>query len=263
MDGRYPLAAARRLPDASRVVRPVSLPASMQVQERQELDRAAWHALAGSPRAPLSDAELAALAGVREPIRRAEADEVYAPLAWLCERLRARRGTGGPFLIGLSGSVAVGKSTAARLLTALLERAPAGPGVELVTTDGFLEPNAVLAERGLLQRKGWPESYRAGALAAFAGELRAGRSAVAPRYSHVLYDIVPGAERVVEPPDVLLLEGLNVLRDDVAPLLDLALYLDADPADVADWYVARFHSLRRTVFRDAASYFHRYASLTV
>ena len=229
---------------------------------RELLDRAAWHALAGRPRAALSDADLQALAGVREPLPRAEVDEVYAPLAWLCERLRASLGEERPFLIGLSGSVAVGKSTAARVLAALLEHEPARPAVALVTTDGFLEPNAVLEERAILQRKGWPESYRPGALRAFAEAVRSGGRGVAPRYSHVLYDIVPDTERVVEHPDILLLEGLNVLQPDVAPLLDLRLYLDADPLDVETWYVARFHALRRTVFRDAASYFHRYAALT-
>jgi type I pantothenate kinase len=148
------------------------------------------------------------------------------------------------------------------VLAALLQHEPAHPAVELVTTDGFLEPNAVLEEQGTLLRKGWPESYRPGALRRFAAALRSGGAGVAPRSSHVLYDIVPGADRVVEPPDVLLLEGLNVLQPDVAPLLDLRLYLEADPADVEAWYVARFHALRRTVFRDAASYFHRYAALT-
>jgi type I pantothenate kinase len=229
---------------------------------REVLDRAAWHALAGRPRATLSDADLVALAGVREPLPRAEVDEVYAPLAWLCERLRASLDQDRPFLIGLSGSVAVGKSTAARVLAALLAHEPDRPEVALVTTDGFLEPNAVLEARDLLQRKGWPESYRPGALRAFADAVRSGGRAAAPRYSHVLYDIVPHAERVVEPPDVLLLEGLNVLQPDVAPLLDLRLYLDAEPDAVESWYVARFHALRRTVFRDAASYFHRYAALT-
>jgi type I pantothenate kinase len=229
---------------------------------RALLDRAAWHALAGRPRARLSDADLVALAGVREPLPRAEVDEVYAPLAWLCERLRAALGEQRPFLVGLSGSVAVGKSTAARVLAALLAHEPARPEVALVTTDGFLEPNAVLESRGILQRKGWPESYRPGGLRGFAEAVRAGGRGVAPRYSHVLYDIVADTERVVERPDVLLLEGLNVLQPDVAPLLDLRLYLDADPADVETWYVARFHALRRTVFRDAASYFHRYAALT-
>jgi type I pantothenate kinase len=178
-----------------------------------------------------------------------------------------------PFLIGLAGSVAVGKSTAARALRELLSRWPHHPRVDVVTTDGFLHPTAVLAERDLLRRKGFPESYDVRALLAFVRELKAGRDRVtSPVYSHLVYDIVPGETKTVVRPDIVIVEGLNVLQTGVAvegqprvfvsDFFDFTIYVDAEVAHIRAWYVERFLALRNTAFRDPSSYFHRYASLT-
>ncbi len=179
-----------------------------------------------------------------------------------------------PFVIGIGGSVAVGKSTAARILQALLARWPDHPRVDLVTTDGFLYPNRTLEARGLMQRKGFPESYDVRRLLDFLVAVKAGREHVtAPVYSHFDYDIVPGRSQSVDRPDIMILEGLNVLQTAdlhsgrrsnmfVSDFFDFSIYVDAEEADIEEWYVARFMTLRRTVFIDTASYFHRYASLS-
>jgi type I pantothenate kinase len=169
--------------------------------------------------------------------------------------------------------VAVGKSTTARLLQALLARWPTHPKVDLVTTDGFLHPNRVLEERGLLQRKGFPESYDQRALLQFMAAVKAGESEVrAPVYSHVIYDIVPGESLVVRRPDIVIVEGLNVLQTGdghaekarlfVSDYFDFGIYVDADEANVEQWFTDRFQALRATVFQDPASYFHRFAALS-
>jgi type I pantothenate kinase len=174
----------------------------------------------------------------------------------------------------VAGSVAVGKSTTSRLLQTLLAAGPGAPRVDLVTTDGFLLPNAVLESRGLLTRKGFPESYDRRALLRFLAEVKSGRAQVAaPVYSHLSYDIVPGARQVVDRPDVLVLEGLNVLQagrraDGTVPevllsdLFDFSVYVDAAETDIQQWYVDRFLALRRTAFQDAGAYFHRFAALS-
>jgi type I pantothenate kinase len=179
-----------------------------------------------------------------------------------------------PFVVGIAGSVAVGKSTTARLLRELLAAWPEHPRVSLITTDGFLLPNAELERRGLMQRKGFPESYDRRALLRFVMAVKSGTDEVAaPVYDHLGYDIVPGAEVIVQRPDILILEGLNVLqparvRSDgttglaVSDFFDFSVYVDAEPEDVRDWYVSRFLSLRETAFRDPRSYFTRYAELT-
>jgi type I pantothenate kinase len=172
----------------------------------------------------------------------------------------------------VAGSVAVGKSTFARILRTLLARWPDHPRVDLLTTDGFLLPNKVLESRGLLERKGFPESYDVRALIQFMADVKAGHGAVhAPVYSHQAYDIVPGEFQVVDRPDIVIVEGLNVLqagdgagrsaRVFVSDFFDFSIYLDADEADIERWYIARFLTLRETVFRDPRSYFHRYSSL--
>ena len=177
-----------------------------------------------------------------------------------------------PFIIGLAGSVAVGKSTTARILQALLSRWPDHPRVDLITTDGFLLPNRVLEERGLMQRKGFPESYDRGRLVRFLADVKSGADEVtAPVYSHVRYDIVPGAEQTVRHPDVVIVEGLNVLQAPPAvgaemqlfasDFFDFSIYVDADERIIEEWYVSRFMKLRATVFQDPQAYFHRYASL--
>ena len=176
-----------------------------------------------------------------------------------------------PFIIGLAGSVAVGKSTTARILQALLSRWPGHPAVDLVTTDGFLFPNAVLTSRGIMHRKGFPDSYDRAKLVRFLADLKAGAEAVdAPVYSHQRYDIVPGASHTVRHPDIVIVEGLNVLQAPperaetqmfASDFFDFTIYVDADEQDIQRWYVERFLRLRDTVFQDPQSYFHRYAAL--
>jgi type I pantothenate kinase len=176
-----------------------------------------------------------------------------------------------PYVIGIAGSVAVGKSTFARILRALLARWPAHPRVDLVTTDGFLLPNAMLEQRGLMQRKGFPESYDVRALVQFMTDVKSADGPVrAPVYSHVAYDIVPGEFQIVDRPDIVIVEGLNVLQTGdgtrparvfVSDFFDFSIYIDADVADVERWYVDRFLKLRETVFRSPGAYFHRYAAL--
>ena len=174
-----------------------------------------------------------------------------------------------PYVIGVAGSVAVGKSTFARILQALLSRWPDHPNVGLVTTDGFLYPNAVLEERGIMHRKGFPESYDTRRLLTFLREVKSGAPVVkAPVYSHVVYDIVNDQEVVVEQPDILILEGLNVLQlstagnEFVSDYFDFSIYVDADEADILDWFIARFMALREAVFQNPDSFFQHYAMLS-
>ena len=179
-----------------------------------------------------------------------------------------------PFIIGLAGSVAVGKSTTGRVLQALLARWPSHPSVELVPTDGFLFPNAVLEERGLMTRKGFPESYDLTRLLNFLAEVKSGRERIeAPVYSHLVYDVLPDQAIVIERPDIVIVEGLNVLQPAKLPkdgaaipfvsdFFDFSIYIDAADGLIEDWYVERFLRLRQTAFRDPASYFHRYATLS-
>jgi type I pantothenate kinase len=178
-----------------------------------------------------------------------------------------------PYIIGIAGSVAVGKSTTARVLKALLSRWPNTPKVELVTTDGFLRPNATLIREGLMERKGFPESYDGSALIRFLSDVKAGRrNVVAPVYSHLVYDVVPGEHIVIDRPDILIVEGLNVLlpnrlsRGDkeipfVSDFFDFSVFLDADETLLEKWYIERFMRLRETAFRDERSYFHKFADL--
>ena len=179
-----------------------------------------------------------------------------------------------PFVIGIAGSVAVGKSTTARVLKELLARWPSSPKVDLITTDGFLFPNAILQRNKLMERKGFPESYDTTALLKFLSAIKAGQPNVkAPLYSHLTYDVLPDEHRVVDRPDILIFEGINVLQPRdlpadgkivpmVSDFFDFSIYIDADEALIHDWYVRRFMRLRQTAFRDPNSYFHRYASIT-
>ncbi|MBX6765719.1 MAG: type I pantothenate kinase [Actinomadura rubrobrunea] len=247
-----------------------------------ELSRDQWRALRENTPLPLTPEELDALRGVRDPIDITEVEEVYLPLSRLLNLFfvadgRLRDAVGGflgepvrptPFVIGVAGSVAVGKSTTSRLLRTLLARWPEHPTVELVTTDSFLYPNAVLRERGLLDRKGFPESYDRRALVRFVSSMKAGADELhIPVYSHLEYDIVPGARQTVRRADILIVEGLNVLQPSpagtlaVADFFDFSIYVDARVEDIRHWFVERLFALRRTAFSDPRSYFHRYARL--
>ena len=250
--------------------------------------RAEWARLRADTPQPLTADELAKLKSLNDPIELDEVVEIYLPLSRLLSLYvaatqglyRATRTFLGtqdgltPFIIGIAGSVAVGKSTTARVLRALLGRWQNTPKVDLMATDGFLKPNAVLTREGLMERKGFPESYDLPALLAFLGDIKAGkRNVTAPVYSHLAYDIVPGATISIDRPDILIVEGLNVLQTSrlprdgravpfVSDFFDFSIYLDADEEVVRRWYVERFRRLRETAFQDPKSYFHRYASLS-
>lgn len=245
-----------------------------------ELSREQWRGLRNATPLQVTADELARLRGLGDVVSLDEVADVYLPLSRLINLQVAARhalhaatttflgetSSRVPFVIGIAGSVAVGKSTSARVLRALLSRWPDHPRVDLVTTDGFLLPNAELTRRGLMNRKGFPESYDRRALVRFVADIKAGRPEVgAPVYSHLTYDIVPRATAVVRAPDILILEGLNVLqpahRLAVADLFDFSIYVDAHIEDIRRWYVERFLALRDTAFADPSSYFHKYADL--
>jgi type I pantothenate kinase len=253
----------------------------------RDFNREQWKALRANTPLLLTEVELQALRSINESVSVREVEEIFVPLsrflnlhvAAVQHLYDAKRDFMGapapesvPYIIGIAGSVAVGKSTFSRVLRAALARWPDHPNVALVTTDGFLHPNAVLEERGLMQRKGFPESYDQRLLLRFLADVKSGEPVVsAPVYSHLHYDIVPASRQQVRRPDILIIEGLNVLQSPesrdgsrmfVSDFFDFSIYLDAAEEVIAHWYVKRFLRLRETVFRNTSSYFHRYAELS-
>jgi type I pantothenate kinase len=261
---------------------------NIQYSPYRTFSRSEWAALRADTPMTLVPRDLASLSGLMEDLSVDEVETIYLPMSRLlnlyvaaAQELHAvtskflgRRDGKVPFIIGVGGSVAVGKSTTARVLKALLARWPDHPRVDLITTDGFLWPNRELEIRGIMHRKGFPESFDTARLLNFLGDVKSGKAHVsAPVYSHFHYDIIPGQETVVDRPDILIVEGLNVLqparmpRDGLAipfvsDFFDFSIYLDADPAIIEEWYVKRFMRLRQTAFRDPAAFFHRYAMLS-
>jgi type I pantothenate kinase len=245
--------------------------------------REEWAGLGSNLPVPLTEADLLDLRGLNEEVSLQEVADIYIPLARLLSlHVEAAQGLhqvteaflGGlpaktPYVIGIAGSVAAGKSTTARILQAVLTRWPSHPRVDLITTDGFLFPNEVLIQRGLMERKGFPESYDLRRLISFVGELKSGRSPLAaPVYSHLRYDVIPGLEQTVVSPDIVILEGLNVLQTGagapvfISDFFDFSIYVDASLENLRDWYSERFLKLRDTVFQDPDSYFHRFAGIS-
>ncbi|HID8415467.1 TPA: type I pantothenate kinase [Serratia marcescens] len=252
-----------------------------------QFDRTQWAALRDSVPLTLSEEEIVKLKGINEDLSLEEVAQIYLPLSqllnfYISSNLRRQAvleqflGTDGqkiPYVIGIAGSVAVGKSTTARLLQALLSRWPEHRSVELITTDGFLHPNKVLNERGLMKKKGFPQSYDMHSLVKFVSEVKSGAKRVtAPVYSHLIYDVVPEGNKVIEQPDILILEGLNVLQSGmdyphdphrvfVSDFVDFSIYVDAPETLLQSWYINRFLKFRQGAFSNPDSYFHHYSKL--
>ncbi len=276
----------RKLP-LRRLPRKAPIRAVTDLSPYQSFTRKDWARLRADTPMTLDDAEIERLGGLTQRLSKKEVEEIYLPLSRLLnlqvqamQRLHTERqeffskADGKvPFVIGIAGSVAVGKSTTARVLQALLARWPDHRRVDLITTDGFLLPNHILEQRGLMQKKGFPESYDTHRLLAFLNDVKAGRPNVAaPLYSHFFYDVLDGQAVVIDRPDVLIVEGLNVLQPAqftdggepspfVSDYFDFAIYIDAPNQLIEEWYVKRFLRLRQTAFRDPAAYFRRYALL--
>jgi type I pantothenate kinase len=250
--------------------------------------REEWAKLRADTPMTLVPRDLEQLSGVIEYLSMAEVEQIYLPLSRLLNlhvaaaqelhsvtsKFLSRKDGRVPYILGIAGSPAVGKSTTARVLRALLARWPDHPRVDLITTDGFLHPNAELERRGIMNRKGFPESFDTARLLNFLHDVKSGKEKVAaPVYSHFHYDIMPDQTNIVDRPDILIVEGLNVLQPArlpkdgtaipfVSDFFNFSIYLDADPKTIEEWYVTRFMRLREIAFRDPAAYFHRYALLT-
>lgn len=244
-----------------------------------------WQAFKADTPMTLEEEEIARLRSLNDPISLEEVERIYLSMSRLLSthvealqqlfKLRSKflqfSGIKTPFVIGIAGSVAVGKSTTARILKELLARWPSSPKVDLITTDGFLKPNVQLKKEGLMERKGFPESYDVAEVLRFLSAIKAGVGKVsAPVYSHFSYDVMPDQAVIVDRPDILIFEGINVLQSRdmpregesiplVSDYFDFSIYIDADEKDIEDWYVTRFMGLRDTAFRDPASFFHHYS----
>ncbi len=253
-----------------------------------EFDTDEWARLRADTPLTLTETDLLHLQGINEQVSMSEVERIYLPLSRLLSlyveatqklfdataEFLGHPEAKVPFVVGMAGSVAVGKSTTARILRELLCRWPQHPKVDLVTTDGFLFPNEELERRELMHRKGFPETYDISALVDFVSDVKAGRPQVkSPVYSHLAYDIVPGEYETVDRPDIMIIEGLNVLESGATPghriptvvlsdYFDFTIYVDADVAHIRQWYVDRFLTLRDTAFQDPDSYFHQYADLS-
>lgn len=253
-----------------------------------QFDRKQWAALRDSVPMTLTEEEITRLKGINEDLSLDEVVEIYLPLSrllnfYISSDLRRQAvleqflGTSGeriPYVISIAGSVAVGKSTTARVLQALLSRWPEHRRVELITTDGFLHPNAVLKERNLMKKKGFPQSYDMHRLVKFVSDIKSGvPNVTAPVYSHLFYDVIPDGDKTVAQPDILILEGLNVLQSGmdyphdphhvfVSDFVDFSIYVDAPEELLQDWYINRFLKFRESAFTDPDSYFHNYAKLS-
>ena len=261
----------------------MSLGTSAQPSPFVEIARADWAALASASETPLTADEIGHIRGLGDFLDIDEVRDVYLPLSrllnlYVAETQKLHGATSSflgerakrtPFIIGVAGSVAVGKSTVSRLLRELLARWEGTPNVALITTDGFLYPNAELEARGIMHRKGFPESYDRMALLKFVADVKSGLPSVsAPVYSHLYYDIIPGQRAVVESPDVLIVEGLNVLQQPgadqavaLSDYFDFKIYVDAKPTDIKQWFLDRFAKLRESAFTNPESYFHRYSQV--
>lgn len=263
----------------------ISLNAAPELSPFRRFSRAEWAALRADAPLTLTSDDLAKLRSLNDPISVEEVIAIYLPLSRLLalyvaatqglfkatQRFLGAEDGKMPYIIGIAGSVAAGKSTSSRVLAALMSRWPNTPKVQLVTTDGFLLPNAVLVSEGLLDKKGFPESYNGAELLRFLSKVKAGeRNVQAPVYSHLTYDVVPGRYITVDRPDILIVEGLNVLQPSpsgreipfVSDFFDFSIYLHAEEEDLASWYVDRFMQLRNTAFRDPRSYFRKYGDLS-
>ena len=266
----------------------MSYRANLQFSPYRLFEREEWARLRADTPMTLKESELEQLSGLIEELSVDEVEQIYLPMSRLLNlyvaaaqqlhqvssKFLGRTDGKVPFIIGVGGSVAVGKSTTARVLKALLARWPDHPRVDQITTDGFLLPNAELERLNLMERKGFPESFDTAALLNFLASVKSGmRRVEAPVYSHFHYDILPDQKTVIESPDILIVEGLNVLQPArmprggeaipfVSDFFDLSIYLDADPAVIEEWYVTRFMRLRATAFRDPAAYFHQYSALS-
>jgi len=265
----------------------MSPPQNLQFSPYRIFTRDQWARLRADTPMTLRESELEQLSGLIEELSVREVEEIYLPMSRLLNlyvagaqqlhsvssKFLGRTDGKVPFILGVGGSVAVGKSTTARVLKALLARWPDHPRVDQITTDGFLWPNTELERRGLMERKGFPESFDTTRLLNFLADVKSGVAKVeAPVYSHFHYDILPDQKTVIESPDILIVEGLNVLQPArmprggeaipfVSDFFDFSIYLDAEPDVIQNWYVARFMRLRATAFRDPGAYFHQYASL--
>jgi type I pantothenate kinase len=253
-------------------------PGSAAINPYLELSRGDWAARAKALEQPLTEAELAQIRSLGDVLDLQEVTDIYLPLSQLLsiyvdqfQRLHSatidffgKKSAKTPFIIGIAGSVAVGKSTVSRLLRELLQRWPSTPKVELVTTDGFLLPNSELERRGIMNRKGFPESYDRAGLLNFLGAIKSGEAvSKAPVYSHLAYDIVSGQFQTVSQPDVLILEGLNVLQPPLpgqelalSDFFDFTIYVDADASHIETWFLDRFRKLWSSAFTNPESYFH-------